>query len=41
MSEEDRQAIQITVNILDNLMGESPNSALADCSNYLQTLLDT
>lgn len=35
-----KQALKIVVDHLDNMMAESPNSELADVSNYLQAMLD-
>lgn len=35
-----KQALQIVVDHLDNMMGTQPSRELADVSNYLQALLE-
>lgn len=40
MTEEQRTAIQTTVDYLDDLMQAGPNTELANVSNYLQRKLN-
>lgn len=40
MTIEERLAMEKVVSYLDEQMQEEPSRELADCSNYLQALLD-
>lgn len=40
MSDEVRQAMQTTVDYLDDHMAVMPSQALADTANFLQEMLD-
>ncbi len=40
MTDEQKKALRVTIDYLDDKMRDSPNRQLADVSNYLETMYE-